>query len=81
MEYAAAEKFLLEVNDRVVVIHEGKLAKGYVANVIADVVVDVAFERDGGDTVTYPRDEVMALYRPVPGGIVPIIALASRAQL
>ena len=78
------EKLPLEVGDRVAAINGGKIAKGRVVEMVADVVIGVTFAK-GGDVISFGRDDVMLLYRPVQTpkgtGIMPFVMVAPTAKL
>ncbi len=56
--------FDLQIGDRVAVCVEGKATKARVCGLVADVAVDVTIEKDG-PVISYPRQNVMPLYRHV----------------
>lgn len=78
------EKLPLEIGDRVAAVNDGKIMKGRVVEMVADVVIGVTFVK-GGPVVSYDRDSVMLLYRqvetPKGTGVIPFVIAANTAKL
>jgi hypothetical protein len=79
--FTETEKLALVKGDRVAALQDGKIVKAYVQNVVADVVVEVSFTRDGGETVAFARNDVMFLYREQNGNVVAAMWQARTAAL
>lgn len=78
------EKLPVEVGDRVAAVNDGKIMKGRVVEVVADVVIGVTFAK-AGPVVSYDRDSVLLLYRnvetPLGKGVMPFVMAANTANL